>query len=216
MLLKSEAWDFILLNKQYLDCKVILDSKNYLTSKCFIPRYVCSIDLSTIEDLEVIIFSEFSFEEVENQCGSFFYDESNQNILRLKSVESDKAQSNDQNESFVVLNDVADVQKLEEISFEYNQSVMDNSSSEDTVILKGTQSNIKSTNQVMHWQCHICGKIFDKSKALRQHRFLVHRDQEYKCNVCSSVFKTKCNLNIHSKTHLKPSFQCQKCSKGNS
>lgn len=203
-MLKSEAWKFLLLNRQYFDCKVILDTQIYLTSKCFIPRYVCSIDFSTIKDLEVIIFSSsFSREEIRDLCGGYIYDESNQNFHESESetVESDIAENIEENESFAVL-------KEKDVVNGHTNHTLDDKLTEDTIVVYETNHD-RSTNHV----CHICGKIFDKSKSLRQHRFNVHKEAEYKCKVCSSVFQRKTNLSIHIKTHLKPSFQCHKCFK---
>ena len=39
-------------------------------------------------------------------------------------------------------------------------------------------------------QCETCGKIFKESKSLRLHRFQVHTENSYACNICSKVFKT--------------------------
>jgi KRAB domain-containing zinc finger protein len=46
-----------------------------------------------------------------------------------------------------------------------------------------------------------CNKKFPTRFALQSHQVAVHSDTKFKCNVCTSVFKTQKNLKLHSLKH---------------
>src|SRR5436190_9970593 len=47
--------------------------------------------------------------------------------------------------------------------------------------------------------CSTCGKSFKHGSSLSRHRTNVHKDKEFKCDVCQQLFSSKCSLERHIK-----------------
>src|SRR5436190_17094288 len=45
--------------------------------------------------------------------------------------------------------------------------------------------------------CSTCGKSFKHSSSLSRHRTNVHKDKEFKCDVCQEQLSSKCCLDRH-------------------
>src|SRR5436190_22956385 len=48
--------------------------------------------------------------------------------------------------------------------------------------------------------CSTCGKFFKHSSSLSRHRTNVHKDKEFKCDVCQEQLSSKCSLDRHRRT----------------
>ena len=192
---KHEAWEFVLVNKQYLDCHLVIDSQNYYTSKVFVPvEYHSTICPENI----VILLPFHSREEASDIFGGHIFQENK----KVGHVTAD------------VLNVVVE----EDIHREEMTANEDDPSTENVSTIKSSEIPCKSDNKVYQtiheqFQCYYCGKTFDKPKSLRQHKYQVHREEiaKYRCSLCPSVFRTPSILQNHIKTHMEPTYQCPKC-----
>ncbi|KAL7730246.1 hypothetical protein ACLKA6_016513 [Drosophila palustris] len=61
--------------------------------------------------------------------------------------------------------------------------------------------------------CDHCGKQLKTITALSEHKLVHTDDRPFVCAVCSTGFKNKARLRVHSKTHEKPNYECNICGK---
>ncbi|XP_076995175.1 zinc finger protein 879-like isoform X2 [Tamandua tetradactyla] len=64
------------------------------------------------------------------------------------------------------------------------------------------------------YACHICGKAFSQSSKLRQHERIHTGQKPYACHICGKAFSQSSNLRRHDRTHTgeKP-YGCRLCGK---
>ena len=81
------------------------------------------------------------------------------------------------------------------------------------------KTHIKVHESEKNYKCTVrsCGKLFTDLDLFLEHTSL-HENKEYRCHICSKLFKDLNQLNLHSYTHLtdeqtreKQFFQCSKC-----
>ena len=65
--------------------------------------------------------------------------------------------------------------------------------------------------------CSDCGKIFKSLKSIEHHRKRNHSEKPFCCEICSKVFKWKCDLEAHNDAHKRrelsvQTFYCNICS----
>ena len=81
------------------------------------------------------------------------------------------------------------------------------------------KTHIKIHEAEKHYKCTVrnCGKLFLDLDVFLEHTSL-HQDKEYRCHICSKLFRDLNQLNLHSYTHItdeqtreKQFFQCSKC-----
>ena len=81
------------------------------------------------------------------------------------------------------------------------------------------KTHIKIHESEKNYKCTVrsCGKLFTDLDLFLEHTSL-HENKEYRCHICSKLFKDLNQLNLHSYTHLtdeqtreKQFFQCSKC-----
>ena len=62
--------------------------------------------------------------------------------------------------------------------------------------------------------CSVCGEVCSKY-GIKNHEAIHRTTKDFKCDLCSAAFKTKSELQIHSRRHTKPySVYCEVCGQG--
>ena len=61
------------------------------------------------------------------------------------------------------------------------------------------------------YPCGICGKILGRSHSLTEHMERHSTERSYRCDHCSSRFRTRTCLRQHVKIHMEKQFTCQFC-----
>ena len=194
-MLKQEAWEFVLLNEHHLDCLLVIDSQNFYTSRCFVPAEYQNFSIYPSPENIVIYLPFHSPEEASEIFGGYIFQETKK--LGHVSEELVNVDKDIENEERTLSKDDQGTESQSKIIF--------------SDILRESDEKVYKTNQEQ-FQCYYCGKTFERSKALRQHKYQVHReDAEYKCSQCPSVFRTPSILQNHIKTHMEPMYQCPVC-----
>ena len=77
------------------------------------------------------------------------------------------------------------------------------------------EPNLSYIQSTKGFLCFECGKSFEKSRQLINHRYHVHSKTiaKHKCEQCNSSFTTLSKLKKHLISHGSPTFKCHKCSK---
>lgn len=63
------------------------------------------------------------------------------------------------------------------------------------------------------FKCAECEKVCRTKKLLKYHLMSHSNLRPYSCDLCSKSFKHRYEVNVHKRTHSKPTFQCEICSK---
>ncbi|RZC32447.1 hypothetical protein BDFB_001481 [Asbolus verrucosus] len=72
----------------------------------------------------------------------------------------------------------------------------------------------KETRKVENtFKCFQCSKVFKTKKLLKKHLFIHTGVRKFACDICSKTFKYRYEVDVHKKSHNKPTFQCDICSK---
>ena len=66
-----------------------------------------------------------------------------------------------------------------------------------TMLLNANRSYYFYYKKAMANICSTCGKSFKHGSSLSRHRTNVHKDKEFKCDVCLQLFSSKCSLDRH-------------------
>src|SRR5436190_3037801 len=66
-----------------------------------------------------------------------------------------------------------------------------------TMLLNANRSYYFYYKKAMANICSTCGKSFKHSSSLSRHRTNVHKDKEFKCDVCQEQLSSKCSLDRH-------------------
>ena len=68
----------------------------------------------------------------------------------------------------------------------------------NAVLAENTQNKSASIHEVKkHFQCSMCGKIYDAPSALDKHVESVHAGIKYQCNICNKAFTENSSLRRH-------------------
>ena len=168
----NHVWNYICENgEQYLDCVIITNSSKVFTNKCFvaISKLLKDIPAVTIDNEEqlTVFMPEHSYRDVYRDLGGF---------ILSKNLESPRSMD---------LHTQARIETYQDETSDYDWD-------QTNTVADVKHRNYKRLNQPQPRvnQCETCGKIFKESKSLRLHRFQVHTENSYACNICSKVFKT--------------------------
>ena len=203
-MLRSEAWEFVLMYKQYLNCQLVTNCQNFYSNSCFVPVEYSKFLTPEVMDQIVILLPFHSSEEIFYLFGGYLY-QKNKKLALAHTTNDVNIYEDNQNK---VCRSITD--DLEDLEDELEQE----STRISKVLSKKPNRDLKSSAEQEDLQCHLCGKTFSKSRSLRQHKYQVHNEEaKHKCSYCPSVFRTTSILHNHLKTHREPAFQCFKCSR---
>ncbi|XP_060074906.1 uncharacterized protein LOC132554600 [Ylistrum balloti] len=69
------------------------------------------------------------------------------------------------------------------------------------------------TDEVIHYTCDLCQRVFDSSLGLNRH-IRAHKSKQYKCDTCGKVFRRQSSLRKHGVLHSDDSpYKCLTCGK---
>ena len=190
-------WSFVCeVGEQYLDCKLITASGTYFTNRCFLQLF-SSLKIFDGEGDIIISMPEFCYSDVMRELNGY---------LTMRKTKSSNDQVLEPSSSFSGSDDI-NSQCLRLMEQEENKK-------QRKAKPKITSSKVKSPNADQEsFQCDVCGLIFETSKKCRMHKYQVHSNSSFSCELCSNRFKTKSILLNHLKSHEPPSFPCLYCSK---
>uniref|UniRef100_A0AAR5P4M6 C2H2-type domain-containing protein n=1 Tax=Dendroctonus ponderosae TaxID=77166 RepID=A0AAR5P4M6_DENPD len=70
-------------------------------------------------------------------------------------------------------------------------------------------------SHINQYKCALCDMTSPNPSTLSKHYRYRHMNiRPFTCGVCSKTFVTKCNLDIHLRTHQEKAFQCDQCEFG--
>ena len=77
-------------------------------------------------------------------------------------------------------------------------------------------NHIKSCHKNQNWTCDMCPKIFKTKLEKRNHINRVHMQKTFSCDKCDKTFKTNSNLKRHIAIEHEKKKSCLKCNNENS